>query len=223
VKESRFKGVYERSGYRGRVFLTKSICPGKVVYDEKIIRQGNDEFREWNPQKSKLCAALMKDVSQIGIMPGKSVLYLGCSTGTTCSHVSDIIGRDGFLFGTDIAPRMMREFVFLCEDRENMAPIMADANHPEEYKELVPKVDIVFQDIAQRDQVNIFLKNCNMYLKEDGFGLLALKARSIDVTADPRSIFQKVRQDLEANVKVVDYRELAPFEKDHCFFVIKKR
>lgn len=217
MDEHRLKGIYKEAG---RLY-TISYAPGRNVYGEKVLKFGGKEYREWNPTKSKLGAALMKGISQIGIMPGKSVLYLGCSTGTTCSHVSDILGKDGFLFGLDFAPRMVREFVFLCEGRDNIAPLLADANHPEEYADKVPQVDVVFQDIAQRDQVNIFLKNCKKFLKKGGFGLLAVKARSIDVTKKPRQIFEIVRQQLQKEAMIVEYRELEPFERDHCMFVVK--
>jgi fibrillarin-like pre-rRNA processing protein len=106
-----------------------------------------------------------------------------------------------------------------------MAPILADANHPEEYKNLItPQVDVVYQDISQRNQVAIFLKNCDAYLKKGGFGLLAIKARSIDVARKPWEIFKEVRRQLEqSNMTVVDYRDLEPFERDHAMFVCKKK
>jgi fibrillarin-like pre-rRNA processing protein len=219
IKESRLKGIYQL----GNSLYTLNFTPGKTVYDEKIIRSNSKEYREWNPKKSKLGAAITKGISQIGIMPGKSVLYLGCASGTTCSHVSDILGKDGFIFGVDMAPRVMRDFIFLCDERKNMAPIVADANHPELYEKHVDKVDVVFQDIAQRSQVDIFLKNCNKFLKDGGFGLLAVKARSIDVTRKPKAIFNEVRSQLEGKITVVDYRELDPYERDHCLYVVKKK
>jgi fibrillarin-like pre-rRNA processing protein len=98
-----------------------------------------------------------------------------------------------------------------------MAPLLADAAQTT-YD--VPKVDVVFQDVAQRDQVGIFLKNLS-YLKKGGFGLLAVKARSIDVTKKPKRVFNEVREILEKNVTVVDYRDLTPYEKDHALFVVK--
>jgi len=223
IIESRLKGIYQHSSKRGKKLYTLSLRPGKDVYGESVIKQNSLEYREWNPKKSKLGAAIMKGISQVGIMPGKSVLYLGSSTGTTCSHVSDILGKQGSLFGVDPAPRVMREFVFLAEERENIAPILEDANHPERYNDSVSEVDVVFQDVAQRNQVSIFLKNCNMFLKKGGFGLLAVKARSVDVTKKPKSVFNEVRSQLEKEMTVVDYRELEPFEKDHCLFVVKKK
>ena len=222
IGSSHFKGVFQDKVDR---FFTLNFTPGIKVYGEKIIIDGNDEFREINPRKSKLGAALVKGISQIGIKPGSLVLYLGCSTGTTISHVSDIIGSDGFVFGLDFAPRVMRDMVFVAEARKNIAPILADANLPKSYLNRVFLVDVVYQDIAQKNQVQIFLKNCSMYLKTGGFGLLFVKARSIDVTKKPTLIFDAVRKDLEldASMIIVDYKTLDPLEKDHCVFVCKKK
>lgn len=208
---------------RGKLF-TKSSSK-ETLFEEKIVRQGKDFYREWDPKRSKLAAAIIKRISQIGIKEGSTVLYLGASHGYTPSFVSDIIGKDGFLMGIEFSPISARDFVFVCDKRENMTPILADCNHPENYKDKVIESDVVYQDIAQRNQVEIFLKNCDAYLKSGGFGLLALKARSIDVTTKPKDLYKKARNDLEQhpNISVVDYRELDPFEKDHAFFVVKKK
>ncbi len=217
-----FKGVYE--GRSGRmVLLTKNLVPGKKVYDEDLIRHANGEFRVWDPKRSKLGAGLMSGISQIGMREGDYVLYLGCSTGTTVSHVSDILGENGLVYALDFAPRVMRDLIFVAEDRKNIAPIIADANRPELYAQLVSEVDCVFMDIAQKNQAEIFLKNCKMFLKPGGFGLLALKARSVDVTRNPKDVFRQVRSMLEREMTVVDYKELAPFEIDHAMFVCKKK
>jgi len=223
-----FKGVFEtRSGGR-TTLLTKNMVPGKIVYGEFLFYDKDEngiktEYREWNPKRSKLGAALMKDVSQIGMKENDYILYLGCSTGTTVSHVSDIIGPNGLVFALDFAPRVLRDMVFVAEDRHNIAPIMADANKPETYAHLICEVDTVFMDIAQKNQAEIFIKNCKLFLKPGGFGLLALKARSVDVTRYPKDVFREIRVKLEKEFAVVDYRELDPFEMDHAFFVIKKK
>lgn len=223
-----FKGVYEIKVGSRSVLLTKNLLPGKVVYGESLYydkdEQGNKvEYREWVPKRSKLGAALMKDVSQIGMKENDYVLYLGCSTGTTVSHVSDIIGPNGLVFALDFAPRVLRDMVFVAEDRKNIAPILADANKPETYSYLISEVDTVFMDIAQKQQAEIFIKNCKAFLKPGGFGLLAVKARSVDVTKNPKDVFRDIRAKLERELVVVDYRELAPFEMDHAFFVVKKK
>lgn len=223
-----FKGVFETKSAGRTTLLTKNMVPGKIVYGEFLFydkdEQGNKiEYREWDPKRSKLGAALMKDVSQIGMKENDYILYLGCSTGTTVSHVSDIVGPNGLVFALDFAPRVLRDMVFVAEDRHNIAPIMADANKPETYAHLISEVDTVFMDIAQKNQAEIFIKNCKLFLKPGGFGLLALKARSVDVTRNPRDVFKEIRTKLEKEFSIVDYRELDPFEMDHAFFVIKKR
>jgi len=219
----KFKGIYTAQKGRFLLYLTKNFVPGRKVYKENLYTEDDVEYREWDPTRSKLGAALAKGVSQVGIYPGSKVLYLGASTGTTSSHVSDIVGEDGFVFALDFAPRTTRELVYLCELRKNMTPILADAKHPETYAQYVTQVDAVFQDIAQRDQAEIFIKNCNMFLKQGGFGILAVKARSVDVAKKPRIVFNEVRAFLEKNITIVDYRELDPFERDHCIFVCKKK
>lgn len=206
----------------GKTLYTRS-SKKQAFFDERIVDRKGVYFREWNPERSKLAAGLIKGVSQIGLKEGSIVLYLGAAHGYTPSFVSDIVGKHGFVFALDFAPEVVRDLVPLCEQRDNMAPILASANHPEEYKELVTMVDVVYQDIAQKDQVNIFLKNCNEFLKKDGFGLLALKSRSIDVTKNPKEIYKQVWKDLEKNITVVDHRILDPMQKDHALFIVKKK
>jgi fibrillarin-like pre-rRNA processing protein len=215
--------VFEKQTDR-RLLFTKNLTPGRSFFAESLVREGSDEYRSWEVTRSKLGAAIKKGVSQIGIKEGDIILYLGASHGFTPSYVSDMIGESGFVFCLDVAPRVVRDLVFVCEERKNMAPLLADANHPESYSELIAKeVDVVYQDIAQKNQVQIFMKNCDAYLKKGGFGILALKARSIDVARRPRDIFMQVRKDLEKVITIVDYKELDPFERDHAIFICKKK
>ncbi|MBT7902481.1 fibrillarin-like rRNA/tRNA 2'-O-methyltransferase [Candidatus Woesearchaeota archaeon] len=222
LNEYKLKGIYVLEGRRKR-YLTKNLVPGQDVYGEELINDSTGEYRVWDKTRSKLGAALYKGVTQIGIYPGGLVLYLGASTGTTVSHVSDIVGSRGKVFALDFAPRTTRELVFLCEDRKNIIPLLEDAHHPENYVHIVPEVDCVFQDIAQRNQATIFIRNCKQFLKKDGFGFLSVKSRSVDVSKNPKKIFKQIREELEKELTIVDYKELDPFEKDHCVFVIKKK
>ncbi|MFH1133376.1 MAG: fibrillarin-like rRNA/tRNA 2'-O-methyltransferase [Nanoarchaeota archaeon] len=199
----------------GRRLFTRSIIP------EGIQREGM-WLRDWDPRHSKLAAAILKGAEQIGLREHDIVLYLGASTGTTASHVSDIVGNRGFVFALDCAPRVIRDLVFVCERRKNMTPILADAAQPDTFAERVTMVDYVYQDIAQRDQARIFLLNCSRFLEIGGFAALCVKARSIDVARHPREIFLETRKLLEEHLTIVDSRELEPFERDHCIFFCKK-
>jgi len=227
VEQIKKFGVYQDSKNKRmhkKTLYTLNLVPSKALFEEELVNDKQKEYRSWEVNRSKLGAGIKKGLSQTGIKPGDIVLYLGASHGYTPSYVSDIVGKQGFVFCVDNAPRVVRDLIFVCEQRKNMAPILADANHPEDYKDLITRqVDVVYQDIAQKNQAEIFLKNCNAYLKKEGFGLLALKARSIDVSQKPGIIYKQVRKQLEkSSMAVVDYRKLEPYEKDHAMFVCKK-
>ncbi|PIN73453.1 fibrillin [Candidatus Woesearchaeota archaeon CG10_big_fil_rev_8_21_14_0_10_45_16] len=201
-----------------RRLYTKSIVPGKAPFAERLV----GEYREFDPRRSKLAAAIVKGANNIGIRKGDVVLYLGVSHGYTASFVSDMVGKEGLIFGIDPAPRVVRDLVFLSEQRKNLIPLLVDANHPEEYITRVCQADIVYQDIAQKNQAEIFVKNCRLFLKKGGYGLLAVKARSIDVKRRPKDIFNETRVVLEKEFTVIDFRLLDPLEKDHCMIIVKK-
>ena len=221
ISKSKIFEVYEEKG-RNKLF-TINLTPGKKVYEENLVSQDNIEYREWDPYSSKLASLIVNKCQNIFIRKDDVVLYLGSSTGTTVSHVSDIIGKDGFVFAVDLAPRVMRDLIFNLEARKNVAPILESANHIDKLMERISLADVIYQDIAQKNQIDIFLKNINVFLKKDGYALLAVKARSIDVTRKPKQIFNEVKEQLEKEATIIDYRTLEPYQKDHAMFVVKKK
>ncbi len=222
IHQSKIFEVYESKEKRRQLY-TINLIPGNSVYGEKLINENGVEYREWNAFKSKLASCILKGSLNLGIRKNDIVLYLGSASGTTASHVSDIVGDKGFVFAVDIAQRVMRDLIFLCYDRKNIAPVLADANKVNELLERISSVDVIYQDVAQKNQIEIFLKNVDLFLKNDGYALLAIKARSIDVTKQPKQIFKEVKEKLEKSLAIIDYRELEPFQKDHCMFICKKK
>ncbi|HEC95141.1 MAG TPA: fibrillarin-like rRNA/tRNA 2'-O-methyltransferase, partial [Thermoplasmatales archaeon] len=195
--------------------------PAESIYGEKIIRKGNRILRGWNPYRSKLAASLLRNIS-LTISSKNIVLYLGAATGTTVSHLSDIL-TEGTVYAVEVSSFAMQKLLELCKERTNIVPILADASHPEKYQHLVPTADIVYQDIAQRNQVDIFIENCNRYLKENGYGVIMVKARSVDVTSEPNKIYEKVKQQLqEHGYKIIDYKKLDPYARDHSVIVVTR-
>jgi len=219
ISKSRIFEVYADNN---RLF-TLNLTPGKRVYDEQLIEQNGVEYREWDAYGSKLASVILNGCRNLFLRKDDIVLYLGSATGTTVSHVSDIVGKGGFVFAVDVAPRVMRDLLFNCETRKNISAILADANHIKDLIERVSVVDVIYQDIAQKNQVDIFLKNINTFLKKDGYVIIAVKARSIDVTKYPKEIFNEVRKKLEKELIIVDYRTLEPYQKDHCMFICKNK
>ncbi len=215
MEKTQHSGVFRS----GRYVYTKNLAPGKNVYGEKLV----GEYREWIPNRSKLCAAIMKGVKITGIKRGDKVLYLGASSGTTASHVSDIVEREGAVFCVDIAYRVVRDLLFVCEDRPNMYPLLENANFPEKYSNIFPKVDVVYQDVAVKNQTQMAIKNAELFLKKDGYLIVAIKARSIDISKNPLQIFNEAEKEFRQHFIIVDKKRLEPFERDHIFFVMQKR
>jgi fibrillarin-like pre-rRNA processing protein len=218
MKSTKFEGIYRM----GRSILTENLTKGQTVYGEKTFKEGKTEYRFWEPRRSKIGAALMNDMKFMPVRRDSVVLYLGASTGTTVSHLSDI-AKDGRIYAVDIAPRVVRELVFLAEKRKNIFPLLFNAALPELYANIVEKVDFVFQDIAAPNQPDIFIRNVKMFMKENGHGMLAIKSRSMNVAEKPKNVFNQVENYLRKYFKVIDRVRLEPYEKDHKVFVVVKK
>ena len=199
---------------------TENLVPKKQVYKEKLVVKKGIEYRLWDPFRSKLAACLINGLTDFPFKENSNVLYLGVSTGTTISHISDIIGPKGTVFGVEHSSRVARDFLdrVACY-RKNIVPIIQDARQPKQYFSVYNKVDIVYVDIAQPDQTNIAMENCRMYLKPNGFLFLVIKARSIDVTKDPKYIINNEIKKLETAFQINQVINLSPYDKDHAMVI----
>jgi len=207
----------------GARLYTRNLVPGVAVYGERLVAQEGVEYREWDRRRSKLAALLGKGVGVFPFGKRTDVLYLGAAQGTTVSHLSDICA-DGTIYAVEVSRRAFQKLLDLSERRHGVMPILADAEHPDTYERLVPPVDVVYQDVAQRDQVGIFLKNASEFLSPGGVGMLIVKARSTDVAANPSKIYAAAERKLQdAGFEIVDRRSLEPFEEDHAVFVVRRR
>ncbi len=218
-----FDGVYTIHGQP----YTRSLTPGFKVHGEKTIRLPQGEFRHFAPQHSKLSAAIVQGIKTFPFKTGSKVLYLGAAQGVTCSFISDVIGSSGEIFGVEISKRALRDLIFVCEKRPNIYPILADASQPQEYSADVGQVDVVFEDVAAREQDDILARNAAACLKTGGYAMIAIKARSIDSAADPDTIYEKViakiQADPNAHLELVEKVRLDPYEADHMFAVFQKK
>ncbi len=214
----KFEGIYWTVHGKEEKLATRSQAPGNIVYGEEIIVVGHEEYRVWDPFRSKLAAAIRKGLSNVPIITATNVLYLGAASGTTASHLSDIVGEKGRVYCVEFAQRPFRDLVNnVCKDRKNMTPIFGDARFPVKYRSIIQDVDCVYSDMAQPDQARILAENLDMYLGNQGKFLMAVKARSVDVTKEPSTIFQQESQVLEKKgYKVLEMVRLDPFEMDHC-------
>jgi len=205
-----------------RKLATENLVVGNQVYKEKLITKKRIEYRLWEPFRSKLAAAIMNGLKEFPFQNKSKVLYLGVSTGTTISHISDIVGPNGIIFGVEHASRVARDFLDrVATYRKNIIPILQDARKPKEYFSVFGKVDVAYVDIAQPDQTAIAITNCKMYLKKNGYLFLVIKTRSIDVTKPPKQIIDEEIQKLKENFDILQTIDLYPYDKDHAIVIAK--
>ena len=199
---------------------TENLVPKNQVYNEKLVKIKGTEYRIWNPFRSKLAATIMNGLRDFPFMQKSSVLYLGVSTGTTISHISDIVGQNGIIFGIEHTSRVARDFLDrVASHRKNIIPIIQDARKPQEYFSVFKKVDVAYVDIAQPDQTDIAIANCKMYLKSNGYLFLVIKTRSIDVTKDPKKVISNEIKKLESLFEIKQIINLQPYDKDHAIVI----
>ncbi len=198
---------------------TKNMNNGQKVYGEKLVELEGEEYRIWDQRRSKLGAALMNGMKIYPFKDDSKILYLGASAGTTPSHISDI-SPNGRVWCVEFSPRMMRKMVEISKTRPNLLPVLEDATKPKKYAHLMEKVDVVYSDVAQPRQSELFMDNMNLYLKSEGTGIIMIKARSIDVTKTPKKIFKEEESKLKkGGFRILEKIKLEPYEKDHLAIV----
>ncbi|WAR06047.1 FBRL-like protein [Mya arenaria] len=199
--------------------LTVGVVVAEVVVHPEAGETGETktEYRAWNPFRSKLAAAILGGVDQIHMGPGKKVLYLGAASGTTVSHVSDIVGPEGLVYAVEFSHRSGRDLINVAKKRTNIIPIIEDARHPHKYRMLVGMVDVIFADVAQPDQARIVAINAHHFLKNSGHVVMSIKANCVDSTAAPEAVFAGEVSKLKSEkIKPMEQLTLEPYERDHA-------
>jgi fibrillarin-like pre-rRNA processing protein len=218
-----FSAIYQVTLEDGAQRLaTRNLTPGRNVYGERLLRHEGVEYRVWDAFRSKLAAAILKNLKTVPIKPSHRVLYLGAASGTTASHISDIVGEKGYVYCVEFAPRALRELVNnVCAYRLNMSPILEDARFPEKYGMFIGgNVDDVYCDIAQPEQAKILADNADLFLKKSGWIMIAVKAQSIDVTKEPSEVYkQEIKVLKNRGFRIEEVVHLEPYDIAHAMIV----
>lgn len=200
----------------GKLLLTHDVSPEYSVYQEEKIVVDSMTYRVWDPYRSKLAAAIKKGLPKVPIQKGSTVLYIGAATGTTASHISDIVGESGVVYCIDFSPTPFTDLITLAEHRPHIFPILADARTPIEYTFMVGGVDMIYCDVAQPDQVDIITKNASLFLRSNGHILHAIKASSIDAQAPPAEVYNTVLAGLSHIFSMKASIQLDHYQKKHA-------
>lgn len=227
--------MFVARGGKEDLLVTKNMTPGESVYGEKrisvdapttpgingdanIVPNTKVEYRVWNPFRSKLAAGILGGLDEIYIRPGAKVLYLGAASGTSVSHVADIVGPTGTVYAVEFSHRSGRDLITMATHRTNVIPIIEDARHPLRYRMLVGMVDAIFADVAQPDQARIVGLNAHLFLKVDGGVIVSIKANCIDSTAKPEVVFaREVTKLREERIKPKEQLTLGK----HFLFIVR--
>jgi fibrillarin-like pre-rRNA processing protein len=219
----KYKNIWISGAVNNIKLYTENLNPGMKVYGERLINFKGKEYREWDPYRSKLAALILGNPDSEILENLNSCLYLGASSGTTISHLSDLI-PDGVIFGVEFAKRSIRQLIQNTSNRQNIVPILGDANFPENYANSIFKeVDLVYQDVAQPNQAEIAIRNCNYYLKKNGYLVLAIKSQSIDSIKKSEIIYSQEKKVLEnGSFDIIESINIHKFAANHLMIIAKK-
>ena len=218
---------------------TRNLIRGNKFYNEKIVFSNDQEYRVWTPYRSKLAATILNGIEILPIIKKSRVLYLGTSEVITLSHISDIIGTEGVVYVVEHSQENAKELIEkLVPKRDNIKPIIMDAAKPSQYQIIDKKVDVVYVDLDQPNEMEIAMLNCKMYLQVGGYLLLMVKTRLVDQYEGKKFIInekyslvntieEKNRQkhtekvDLKVNFEILQQINLADFFKEYSMIVAK--
>lgn len=204
---------------KGRLYTRSPFK--KSTTGARVIERA-EYYHEWDPYRSKIAAALTRKLERLLIAEDSRVLYLGCGSGTTVSHISDIV-RDGIVFAVDISEKEMRLLYVLLKDRMNVAPVLADARDPHSIGTCVgTDVDVIIQDIASRDQVDIFARSARHLLRSGGEVYLSLKTKSISSTSPPTRTLDEVKERLRREFTLLRSVNLRGYQDHHWLLHLRK-
>jgi fibrillarin-like pre-rRNA processing protein len=219
----KYNNIYVSGPPENYKLYTKNLIPGRTTVDEKLIIIGEDEYREWDPYRSKLAALILEKPKIDLFSDNLNCLYLGASSGTTISYLSDILS-DGIIYGVEFAERSIRQLIQNCKERRNIIPILADANFPVNFGHIIfTKVDLIYQDVAQPNQADIAIKNSEYYLKKNGFIIIAIKSQSIDSITKSEKIYAQEKHYIEeAGYQIIESVNIHKYASNHIILLVQK-
>ena len=176
----------------------------------------NGKWDTWNPYHSKLSAYLLAGGKNWPFKKNSKVLYLGSAEGNTISYLSKICKTDT-ITAVDISAVAMAELLVLAKNKKNIIPCLNDAHFPERYRIQANNPEIIYQDIAQNDQVDIFIRNFNYFKPKCAF--LMLKTQSI--AGRNKEIFKETETKLTQLFEKVETVNINKWAKGHSAYYME--
>ena len=154
---------------------TKNIVKGTKTRKEKIVIVNNEEFLEWNPYKSKLAAAIRSGLQILPIIKNSKVVCINLPEESTILHISNIVGSDGSVFVIDVNKNKKSFLNKLVNTHKNIIPIYDTVDELSFSSSITGKVDALYVDIPESEQIETIVEKYGSLLKNEGFLMLIAK------------------------------------------------
>ena len=154
---------------------TKNMVKGTKTHKEKIVIVNNEEFLEWNPYKSKLAAAIRNGLQILPIIKNSKVVCINPLEDSTILHISNIVGSNGSVFVIDINKNKKSFLNKLVDTHKNIIPIYDTVDELSFSSSITGKVDALYVDIPESEQIEQIVEKYGSLLKNEGFLMLIAK------------------------------------------------
>ena len=154
---------------------TKNIVEGTKTHKEKIVIVNDEEFLEWNPYKSKLAAAIRNGLQILPIIKNSKVVCINPLEESTILHISNIVGSEGSVFVIDVDKNKKSFLNKLVNTHKNIIPIYDTVDELSFSSSITGKVDALYVDIPESEQIETIVEKYRSLLKNEGFLMLIAK------------------------------------------------
>ena len=154
---------------------TKNIVEGTKTHKEKIVIVNDEEFLEWNPYKSKLAAAIRNGLQILPIIKNSKVVCINPLEESTILHISNIVGSKGSVFVIDVDKNKKSFLNKLVDTHKNIIPIYDTVDELSSSSSITGKVDALYVDIPESEQIETIVEKYGSLLKNEGFLMLIAK------------------------------------------------
>ena len=154
---------------------TKNMVKGTKTRKEKIVIVNNEEFLEWNPYKSKLAAAIRNGLQILPIIKNSKVVCINLPEESTILHISNIVGSGGSVFVIGVNKNKKSFLNKLVNTQKNIIPIYDTVDELSFSSSVTGKVDALYVDIPESEQIEQIVEKYGSLLKNEGFLMLIAK------------------------------------------------
>ena len=214
---------------------TKNMVKGTKTRKEKIVIVNNEEFLEWNPYKSKLAAAIRNGLQILPIIKNSKVVCINLPEESTILHISNIVGSGGSVFVIDVNKNKKSFLNKLVNTHKNIIPIYDTVDELSFSSSITGKVDALYVDIPESEQIEQIVEKYGSLLKNEGFLMLVTKKDDailendiVGWMAEQRAGLNKIREitaKLKSQFEIIQEINLGinyamePYHKLHAFIL----